>query len=220
MLNPLSSMEKLFFALFGQAKNYDLMTTNPKGPLLYRPDWTKTLFKIVFAVYMLLTVVVLLKLLIATMSDTYKQFQAQSDTEWKFGLSKLIRTIDLTTTAPSPINLITTWLCYLIDLCRAKARKMHDQPMSPRSKAGSKWISKLKRESDATRRASVAASLVMNLNSSFDSKVAYNIQTRYIEYVINWPSIVKKYRALKELNELNENEESDEESEEGSEKGS
>ena len=56
---------------------------------------------------MLVTTVVLINLLIAMMSDTYQRiqvvslflqerpiyifFQAQSDVEWKFGLSKLIR---------------------------------------------------------------------------------------------------------------------------------
>ena len=65
------------------------------------------LFQIVFALYMLVTTIVLINLLIAMMSDTYQRiqvfsplpagerqiflFQAQSDVEWKFGLSKLIR---------------------------------------------------------------------------------------------------------------------------------
>lgn len=40
---------------------------------------------------MLVTVIVLINLLIAMMSDTYQTIQAQSDIEWKYGLSKLIR---------------------------------------------------------------------------------------------------------------------------------
>lgn len=73
-MNPLKSMERLFYAIFGQAEHNDLITV-PIVPPPYRPHWTGYLFKIVWAVYKLLTVVVLLKLLIATMSDTYKQFQ-------------------------------------------------------------------------------------------------------------------------------------------------
>lgn len=40
---------------------------------------------------MLVTVIVLINLLIAMMSDTYQNIQSQSDIEWKYGLSKLIR---------------------------------------------------------------------------------------------------------------------------------
>lgn len=41
--------------------------------------------------YMLVSVIVLINLLIAMMSDTYQSIQQQSDIEWKYGLSKLIR---------------------------------------------------------------------------------------------------------------------------------
>ena len=74
-------------------------SNNPAG-LMY-------LFQIVFALYMLVTTIVLINLLIAMMSDTYQRIQvlspflqekpiyifhqAQSNVEWKFGLSKLIR---------------------------------------------------------------------------------------------------------------------------------
>lgn len=40
---------------------------------------------------MLVSVIVLINLLIAMMSDTYQSIQSQSDIEWKYGLSKLIR---------------------------------------------------------------------------------------------------------------------------------
>lgn len=42
---------------------------------------------------MLVSVIVLITLLIAMMSDTYQRIVAQSDIEWKYGLSKLIRTM-------------------------------------------------------------------------------------------------------------------------------
>lgn len=41
--------------------------------------------------------------------------QAQSDIEWKFGLSKLIRNMHRTTTAPSPLNLVTTWFMWIVE---------------------------------------------------------------------------------------------------------
>lgn len=47
--------------------------------------------QVFFSLYMLVTVIVLINLLIAMMSDTYQNIQSQSDIEWKYGLSKLIR---------------------------------------------------------------------------------------------------------------------------------
>ena len=59
-------------------------------------SWTVYAFKLVFASYLLLTVVVLINLLIAMMSDTYQRIQQQSDIEWKYGLAKLIRNMQKT----------------------------------------------------------------------------------------------------------------------------
>ena len=59
------------------------------------------------------------------MSDTYCRIQEQSDigkllsdiynsscqcSEWKFGLAKLIRNMQRTFVAPTPLNLFTTWM--------------------------------------------------------------------------------------------------------------
>ena len=71
-----------------------------------------------------MTIIVLINLLIAMMSDTYCRIQeqvritlkpradqaVQSDIEWKFGLAKLIRNMQRTNVAPSPLNLFTTWM--------------------------------------------------------------------------------------------------------------
>jgi hypothetical protein len=73
------------------------------------------MFKIFFGGYMLVTVVVLINLLIAMMSDTYQRIQAQSDIEWKYGLAKLIRSMHRTTATPSPINLFTSWIMWIIN---------------------------------------------------------------------------------------------------------
>ena len=99
--------EQLFFALFGFVKAEDLMLSS------FIQSWTLFAFRIVFASYLLLTVVVLINLLIAMMSDTYQRIQQQSDVEWKYGLAKLIRNMQRTNVAPSPLNLLTTWLVLL-----------------------------------------------------------------------------------------------------------
>ena len=84
-MTPMLAFEYLFFAVFGQTTHSELKVE------VNQPEWTSSLFKLAFGVYMLVAVIVLINLLIAMMSDTYQRIQAQSDIEWKYGLSKLIR---------------------------------------------------------------------------------------------------------------------------------
>ena len=105
--NPIVMFEIHFFALFGITDYGEVMASK------YLQGWTFYLFKVIFATYMTLTVIVLINLLIAMMSDTYCRIQEKSDIEWKFGLAKLIRNMQRTNVAPSPLNLFTTWLVLL-----------------------------------------------------------------------------------------------------------
>ncbi|XP_045533484.1 serine/threonine-protein phosphatase 6 regulatory ankyrin repeat subunit B [Pieris brassicae] len=201
-MNPVFSFELLFFAVFGQTTTEQ--TRVHRNDSNTQPQWTNYLFKIVFGIYMLVSVVVLINLLIAMMSDTYQRIQAQSDIEWKYGLSKLIRNMHRTNTAPSPLNLVTTWLMWLIHRCRERLSKkkrpslvhmvglQRQDQMSARSKAGAKWLSKVKRgqvvPKDSTRLS------VVHL-SPLGSQLSFNNMTR-IENVVDWEIIAKKYRAL------------------------
>ncbi len=90
VVQPFIMFELLFFALFGSTGFADLMISK------LIQGWTIFAFKLVFASYLLLSNVVLINLLIAMMSDTYQRIQQQSDTEWKYGLAKLIRNMQRT----------------------------------------------------------------------------------------------------------------------------
>ena len=71
---PLANFEMLFFALFGLIDPYNL------PPLSRNPWWSIPLAKAVLGVYLVITVVMLINLLIAMMSDTYQEIEGQSDT--------------------------------------------------------------------------------------------------------------------------------------------
>ncbi|KAK0076498.1 hypothetical protein PV325_005267 [Microctonus aethiopoides] len=197
-MNPILAFEYLFFAVFGQTTHSELKVETAQ------PEWTSVLFKLAFGVYMLVSVVVLINLLIAMMSDTYQRIQAQSDIEWKYGLSKLIRNMHRTTTAPSPLNLMTTWIVYFIKLCRQRRAKkkrpslvhmmglQHTGQLSPRSKMGAKWLSRVKR-GQIRPKDSVALS-VAHL-SPLGSQLSFNTALR-IESVVDWDAIRKKYLIL------------------------
>ena len=66
----------------------------------------------------MVTVVVLINLLIAMMSDTYQRIQKRSDTEWKFGLAKLIRDMSQTSGTPAPMNLLLKLIVYMLACCK------------------------------------------------------------------------------------------------------
>lgn len=104
LLTPIDAFEMLFFAMFGLADWNDL-----KIEVLGQPNWTIVLFKIFLAVYLLVSVIVLINLLIAMMSDTYQRIEQQSDIEWKYGLAKLIRNMQTTVATASPLNLLVDW---------------------------------------------------------------------------------------------------------------
>jgi hypothetical protein len=75
-MNPITSFELLFFAVFGQTTTEQTQVDKINGnSTRTQPYWTEYLFKIVFGIYMLVSVVVLINLLIAMMSDTYQRIQ-------------------------------------------------------------------------------------------------------------------------------------------------
>lgn len=75
-MNPITSFELLFFAVFGQTTTEQTQVDKILGnSTRTQPYWTEYLFKIVFGIYMLVSVVVLINLLIAMMSDTYQRIQ-------------------------------------------------------------------------------------------------------------------------------------------------
>lgn len=88
--------------------------------------------------------------------------------------------------------------------------------MSPRSKAGAKWLSKVKKGRQIAPKESVTLSVAHM--SPLGSQLSFSIQTTRIEHVTDWEAIAKKYRALmgqvdetkQRTNEENEEEDEDE----------
>ncbi|KAJ8033227.1 Ankyrin-1 [Holothuria leucospilota] len=110
--SPADTFEILFFSLFGLVEPDNLPS------ITRHPDFTLILVKVVFGAYLVITLIILINLLIAMMSDTYQRIQAQSDVEWKFGRAKLIRKMNRTSATPSPLNLLTKIFLY----CKAAYR--------------------------------------------------------------------------------------------------
>ncbi|KAL6268502.1 hypothetical protein P5V15_001634 [Pogonomyrmex californicus] len=194
---PVLAVELLFFAIFGQTTHEQFKVEK------LQPEWTTVLFKLAFGIYMLVSVVVLINLLIAMMSDTYQRIQAQSDIEWKYGLSKLVRNMHRTTTAPSPLNLLSTWITYFVKLCKKRLTKKQQRPslmhlmggarLSPRTRMGAKWLSKVKKNTQVGHKDSVALSVVHL--SPLGSQLSFS-NTAKIDNVVDWEIVRRKYRDL------------------------
>ncbi|KHN74170.1 Ankyrin-2 [Toxocara canis] len=70
--SPEQTLEMLFFSLFG------LVEPDTMPPLHLVPDFAKIILKVLFGIYLLVTLIVLINLLIAMMSDTYQRIQAKA----------------------------------------------------------------------------------------------------------------------------------------------
>uniref|UniRef100_S4RQ16 Ion transport domain-containing protein n=1 Tax=Petromyzon marinus TaxID=7757 RepID=S4RQ16_PETMA len=103
----------LFFSLFGMGDQNSLPDVSRS------PSIVSTLVNATFGVYLIVTLIVLINLLIAMMSDTYQRIQAQSDTQWKFGRVVLVREATRRTTPPAPLNVVTQ-LLWLLQRCACR----------------------------------------------------------------------------------------------------
>uniref|UniRef100_A0A7I4YC87 ANK_REP_REGION domain-containing protein n=2 Tax=Strongyloidea TaxID=27829 RepID=A0A7I4YC87_HAECO len=106
--------ETLFWAMFGliDLSHFSLMEPH------YLTEWTG---KTIFGSYSCCSIIVLLNMLIAMMSNSYQYISNQADIEWKFARSKLfVEYFDDTATLPPPFNIIPSpksfyyglkWIC-------------------------------------------------------------------------------------------------------------
>lgn len=189
--NILDIFTTLFFSLFGSADTQKLynLTKIPEDGI---PEFSVVLVRIVFGLYSLVTIVVLVNLLIAMMSDTYQRIQSQSDLEWKFGRAKLIRKLEGTTRTPAPLNLFTTAVTYFQLFRKVKCRCCRPDIMEILHEEASDDVAMHK----FTSTNSVSPETVIGpFNDS---------QTAKIEDVVNWDGIVKKFKALRGMVEKEE----------------
>lgn len=174
--------ELLFFSLFGLTEVDKL----EEGAI---DNSTFMLAKATFGIYNVITIIVLINLLIAMMSDTYQRIQMQSDIEWKFGRAKLIRNMKRSTTTPSPLNLVTKLFSYLrllykaklkccradiIDILRTDEQLPESTSMNPLYGTSNTWLP----------------------NGGLHHRNSTQRNAR-IEEVIDWKTLVKKFLTLR-----------------------
>ncbi|XP_060553271.1 serine/threonine-protein phosphatase 6 regulatory ankyrin repeat subunit C-like isoform X2 [Ruditapes philippinarum] len=201
-ITPLDVFELLLFSLFGLVDPDNL-------PSLYRsPIWVVSLVKIVFGTYMMVTLIVLINLLIAMMSDTYQRIQQQSDTEWKFGRAKLIRNMNKTSATPSPLNLFTKLFQYIRlayrhkgKLCSAQAQAYINEEddidalsdtrsMDILANSSAVWLQTIRRRRSAKITPDGVAGMVRSHHGP-----------QRLEDAIDWKAVVKRYYKMQGVDE-------------------
>ncbi|XP_055354548.1 serine/threonine-protein phosphatase 6 regulatory ankyrin repeat subunit B-like isoform X2 [Paramacrobiotus metropolitanus] len=126
ILDPWASVQLLYWAVFGLYDPWGQVPAPPNGP-----DFAHSLVFIWYGIYLTATMIVLINLLIAMLSDTYQRIKARSDLEWKFIRAKIIINLEKTPISPPPINLVTVTLSYalkgiLLVLERRSVRRIRD----------------------------------------------------------------------------------------------
>ncbi|XP_054721853.1 ankyrin-3-like [Uloborus diversus] len=193
--SPIGTFEMLFYALFG------LVEPDYMPPMHLSPPFAKVIMKVVFGVYMMVTVIVLINLLIAMMSNTYQRIQSQSDKEWKYGRAKLIRNMNMTLPTPPPLNIVT-FIPTLIQRWNAKkagaSRSGRSQPKLEKGTtilwlfghgAARSWFNR------KMRKRPVQVSPVDFRQGGAGGHGHDDL--RPISSVINWKSMVSKYLEIK-----------------------
>lgn len=110
-----STLKTFFWALFCMSalESADVIIENLPGEtenstIINKHTFTETIGYIAFALFELLTVIIILNMLIATMSNTFQRVTDNVDVEWTFGKTEFYLEYILQTTLPSPFNLIPT----------------------------------------------------------------------------------------------------------------
>ncbi|KAM4704908.1 uncharacterized protein WCC33_009720 [Rhinophrynus dorsalis] len=193
--DPVDITVLLFFSLFGLVEPECL-------PSLSRtPQFTFVIVRFVFGVYLIVTLIVLINLLIAMMSDTYQRIQAQSDTEWKFGRATLIRDMTRKPGTPSPFNLFTNLFYYIKLLCKHKgnlcsvnARNLMNEEEGDFSDTHS--IDLLAHTSLGWIRTTAKRTMQVSPEGGIhrDQQLSGPV---HIDEIINWNSVAHRYLSLK-----------------------
>lgn len=109
------TLKTFFWALFcmSSVESADVIIENLPGEtenttIINKHTFTEAIGYIAFACFEVLTVIMILNMLIATMSNTFQRITDNVDVEWVFGKTEFYTEYMIQTTVPSPLNLIPT----------------------------------------------------------------------------------------------------------------
>ncbi|RVE54343.1 hypothetical protein evm_000828 [Chilo suppressalis] len=127
------TLKTLFWGLFCMAplESADVVLANTKTPNNYekvhenRHQYTELIGYYCFGCFEVISVIVVLNMLIATMSNTFQRVNDNVAIEWTFGRTEVYINYMMQTTLPSPFNLIPTasGMSNVVEWLRAKLNR-------------------------------------------------------------------------------------------------
>nr|XP_006811855.1 PREDICTED: uncharacterized protein LOC102801261 [Saccoglossus kowalevskii] len=141
-----------------------------------------------------MTLIVLIILLIAMMSDTYQRIQAQSDTEWKFGRAQLIRNMNRTSATPASLDLFTKLVTYC-KICSNQAREFINEEEELDAVSDSRSVDLLAHSTAQWLRSVVRRNTQVAPEGGF-LRAGNTHGPQRIEEVVEWESVVQRYQAV------------------------
>ncbi|XP_019625365.1 PREDICTED: short transient receptor potential channel 3-like [Branchiostoma belcheri] len=195
------TFKALFWSMFGLSE--------VKGVhLRYDHKFIENVGYILFGAYNVITVVVLINMLIAMISNSYQEIEDDSDVEWKFARTKLwLSYFEEGMTMPAPFNLMPSPKTFfyiivgvknlLCDLCSCQRKKK-------------KMMRRYDTESRMTRRSNGATGSLGSLDNSFPMMNCIRSIDAPSEYQCIMKRLVKRYiltaQRAQEEGEINEGE--------------
>ncbi|XP_078683452.1 short transient receptor potential channel 7-like [Branchiostoma floridae x Branchiostoma belcheri] len=196
------TFKALFWSMFGLSE--------VKGVhLRYDHKFIENVGYILFGAYNVITVVVLINMLIAMISNSYQEIEDDSDVEWKFARTKLwLSYFEEGMTMPAPFNLMPSPKTFfyiivgvknlLCDLCSCQRKKKK------------KMMRRYDTESRMTRRSNGATGSLGSLDNSFPMMNCIRSIDAPSEYQCIMKRLVKRYiltaQRAQEEGEINEGE--------------
>ncbi|XP_078679135.1 short transient receptor potential channel 4-like [Branchiostoma floridae x Branchiostoma belcheri] len=122
----------LFWTLYGKFEFTDLDVTSPNA--VQFPVVSTWLSRVLFVVYITTSIIIMLNMLIAMMSDSFSGVKSDAEVEWRFARSReMLKYIPVGRTLPPPFNLIPTpksvWACltWVGLICRGQNTTKEDE---------------------------------------------------------------------------------------------
>ncbi|OWA53385.1 hypothetical protein BV898_17815 [Hypsibius exemplaris] len=196
--DPIISLQYMTFGIWGfidpmpDPREQNFRPLHPLPAQDQLPGIGKVWLRFLIGIYLFLVMIVLMKLLVAMLVDTYERIKRSSDFEWRYGRAKLIYGLEITEGTPPPLNLVTWATNAAMKLVhKLRGRTSHSASQQSLVKVGANYVRLNK------SRPSVASAL-----SASDGM-------KLIHSVVLWREIVHMYKSqnktdLKQAEDMNE----------------
>ncbi|GAU98766.1 hypothetical protein RvY_09869 [Ramazzottius varieornatus] len=186
VVDPFTAAQLLYWAIFGLIDPFGQI---PKPEL--SPPFALQVILIIYGIYLTATMIVLVNLLIAMLSDTYQRVKARSDLEWRFIRARIILNMEKTPISPPPINIFSVLL--------SGALKLFEMCFNRRSNsvANSEELLMQKEGQQVNKLRSFRKSVIGGISAGSLPLIVSlrNAPAKQLTEVVPWKNVLRDYEA-------------------------